>query len=300
MAIPAHEAKFQASVFFIIIVAVFFLSITYQTFAQTDLIPPNVTNLSAFPSTVMKFGLVNISINVTDDNSVDIVFIEIEQPGLIRINYTTRSAGSTYYNDTINATQTGFHTYRIYANDSSGNINNTESGNFTSYMNVTWIPTVCDDSDGDCVVSNIQTSNDVRESANLKVSPFGYIRATGWSGSLPGNSEIGTAIAYFEWSTDTGRGAANINLSYFDGTEWIKCAGPFAESGTDSVRSCNITGLTVSISILFLRKEINSLRRALKSKEHTVTDSFVQNNHIDTYGRTHKTLNEGHAKNIIN
>ena len=61
-----------------------------------------------------------------------------------------------------------------------------------------------------------------------------------------------------------------------------------------------ITGLTVSISILFLRKEINSLRRALKSKEHTVTDSFVQNNHIDTYGRTHKTLNEGHAKNIIN
>lgn len=61
-----------------------------------------------------------------------------------------------------------------------------------------------------------------------------------------------------------------------------------------------IIGLTVSISILFLRGEIHSLRKALKSRDHTVTDSFVQNSHIDTYGRTHKTINEGHAKNIIN
>lgn len=61
-----------------------------------------------------------------------------------------------------------------------------------------------------------------------------------------------------------------------------------------------IIGIAISITALLMRKEINSLRRALRSREHTVTDSFVQNSHIDTYGRTHKLASEGHAKNIIN
>ena len=59
-------------------------------------------------------------------------------------------------------------------------------------------------------------------------------------------------------------------------------------------------GVAVSIITLFIRKEINSLRRALRSKDHTVTDSFVQNSHIDTYGRISKTVSEGHAKHIVN
>ncbi len=61
-----------------------------------------------------------------------------------------------------------------------------------------------------------------------------------------------------------------------------------------------IVGIAISIVALLLRKEINSLRRALKGRERTVTDSFAQNSHIDTYGRAGKTASEGHAKNIIN
>ncbi|MBM2817905.1 MAG: hypothetical protein HW401_495 [Parcubacteria group bacterium] len=61
-----------------------------------------------------------------------------------------------------------------------------------------------------------------------------------------------------------------------------------------------IIGVAVSIIALLIRKEINSLRRALRSKEHTVTDSFVQNSHIDTYGRAGKAASESHIKNIIN
>ena len=61
-----------------------------------------------------------------------------------------------------------------------------------------------------------------------------------------------------------------------------------------------IIGVTVSIIALLIRKEINSLRRALRSKEYTVTDSFVQNSHIDTYGRVGKVASEGHAKHIVN
>lgn len=61
-----------------------------------------------------------------------------------------------------------------------------------------------------------------------------------------------------------------------------------------------IIGIIISIIALLIRKEINSLRHSLKSRERTVTDSFVQNSHIDTYGRAGKTASEGHAKNIIN
>lgn len=61
-----------------------------------------------------------------------------------------------------------------------------------------------------------------------------------------------------------------------------------------------IIGVSISMIVLLLRKEIDSLRRALRSREHIVTDSFVQNSHIDTYGRAGKISSEGHAKNIIN
>lgn len=50
-------------------------------------------------------------------------------------------------------------------------------------------------------------------------------------------------------------------------------------------------GVAISITVLLLKKEINLLRKALKSREHTITDSFVQNSHIDTYGKTHKAGN---------
>ena len=57
-----------------------------------------------------------------------------------------------------------------------------------------------------------------------------------------------------------------------------------------------IVGIAISIVALLLRKEINSPQSASKGEERTVTDSFAQNSHIDTYGRAGKTASEGHAK----
>lgn len=60
-----------------------------------------------------------------------------------------------------------------------------------------------------------------------------------------------------------------------------------------------IIGVAISITALMLRKDINSLRRALKGREHTITDSFVQSSHIDTYGKTRKSTEEANVRNII-
>ncbi len=59
-------------------------------------------------------------------------------------------------------------------------------------------------------------------------------------------------------------------------------------------------GLLVSVAASLLRKEINSLRQSLKGREHTITDSFVQNSHIDTYGKANKITSESNAKHMIN
>lgn len=61
-----------------------------------------------------------------------------------------------------------------------------------------------------------------------------------------------------------------------------------------------ILGLAVSITALTLRKDVNSLRRELKGKERTVTDSFVQSGHIDAYGKPVKIASESNSKHIIN
>lgn len=60
-----------------------------------------------------------------------------------------------------------------------------------------------------------------------------------------------------------------------------------------------LAGVSVSIISLLIRKEINFLHSILKGKGHTVTDSFVQSSHIDTYGKTGRVSNEGNFKHII-
>lgn len=61
-----------------------------------------------------------------------------------------------------------------------------------------------------------------------------------------------------------------------------------------------IIGAFISIISLLVRKEINSLRYALRSKERVITDSFTQNSHIDTYGKENNAVSEGRAKHTIN
>lgn len=60
-----------------------------------------------------------------------------------------------------------------------------------------------------------------------------------------------------------------------------------------------IMGVAVCITTLMLRKDMNSLRKFLKGKEHTITDSFVQSSHIDTYGKTRRGGGEADVRSIV-
>lgn len=60
-----------------------------------------------------------------------------------------------------------------------------------------------------------------------------------------------------------------------------------------------LAGVSVSIISLLIRKEVNSLHGILKGKDHTITDSFVQSSHIDTYGKTGRVSSEGNFKHLI-
>jgi len=102
---------------------------TNRTFT-VDTTPPSVTNLQD-TGPVEIYNYINISADVTDSSPVDTVLIEITFPDLTKQNYTVTVSGDTYYNDTINCTQLGLHAYRIYANDTLGNLNSTENGTFT-------------------------------------------------------------------------------------------------------------------------------------------------------------------------
>ncbi|MDE1988668.1 MAG: hypothetical protein KGJ58_01160 [Patescibacteria group bacterium] len=61
-----------------------------------------------------------------------------------------------------------------------------------------------------------------------------------------------------------------------------------------------LIGLLMCLAVLSLRKEMNSLKQSLKGREHTITDSFVQNSHIDAYGKSAKIASESSTKHIIN
>ncbi|MBR9692478.1 DUF2341 domain-containing protein, partial [Candidatus Woesearchaeota archaeon] len=94
-------------------------------------IRPNVTSLNANPATVEFGGNVNVSADVVDNTAVDTVLIEIEEPDSTKTNYTTTNTSSVHWNDTFTPTQLGTHTFKIYANDTNGWTNNSETNTFS-------------------------------------------------------------------------------------------------------------------------------------------------------------------------
>jgi len=94
-----------------------------------DVTNPSVSSLTESPSdpaTYSEGGTYEFNATVTDNRIIDAVLIEFDG-----INYTTNNFTGNIYNLTLTDLSVGTYNYRWYANDTSGNTNNTENGSYT-------------------------------------------------------------------------------------------------------------------------------------------------------------------------
>ncbi|MBT7849750.1 hypothetical protein HN676_04800, partial [Candidatus Woesearchaeota archaeon] len=106
-------------------------SLSYFITVQ-DTTKPNVTNIIISPSTINQTQNVTINVTVQDFIGVDTVIAEINLNNGTKTNQTMSLNGNIYtteYETNINS-PIGQHTIKIYANDTSNNLNSTESATF--------------------------------------------------------------------------------------------------------------------------------------------------------------------------
>jgi len=95
-------------------------------------IPPNVTAVTPIPGTMYtESEAIYITANATDDTAVDKVRADITYPNGTTISLQLIQAAGNKYSKLFNATnQIGQYNVTIVANDTSGNINNSQKTNF--------------------------------------------------------------------------------------------------------------------------------------------------------------------------
>jgi len=96
-------------------------------YVVSDTTPPNVTSVSATPDPQGLGENVTITATVMDNAQVDIVLVGITLPGGSEINYTMSNQSTVYTYKYLNYMNGTYH-YTIYANDISGNLNNSVTG----------------------------------------------------------------------------------------------------------------------------------------------------------------------------
>jgi hypothetical protein len=106
--------------------------ILINTTTPPDTTPPQVWNVT--PKVGSNFSLdsiVDITANVTDNVAVDTVFANVTNPDLsVILIELFDDDNDNIYNNSVVADQPGWYYITIIANDTSGNINNTETTNF--------------------------------------------------------------------------------------------------------------------------------------------------------------------------
>lgn len=117
-----------------------------------DNLVPSVTDLFPNQTLINQTTNVTIKANVSDDGAIDTVFANISIPGsgneIVSMSY---NATSQFYEGIFtNTSILGQYNYTIFANDSVGNINNTESSFFTIINSPVSIPTNLTCNGGSC------------------------------------------------------------------------------------------------------------------------------------------------------
>ncbi|MFH8119513.1 MAG: hypothetical protein QXS37_01775 [Candidatus Aenigmatarchaeota archaeon] len=130
---------------------------------------------------------------------------------------------------------------------------------FGSSPSSTLLPLACQDSDGDCDVVRINESDGVYEMVDLLTYPFGWINVSFFTDSIPEENTIDSAYVHVLWFSDVGEGASNINIDYWNGSDWVNCAGPFEENGSLSDTVCNVSSLS--------RNKLNEIKVRIRGED---------------------------------
>lgn len=112
-------------------------------FTVSDITPPNM-NISYTPVSEDDLDpdvLINISANVSDNVAVNTVILQYKNSTEISWNNYTMSKVSTTYYGNFTPTNPGNYTFRVWANDSSNNINTSSSITVEVKQDATWIVT---------------------------------------------------------------------------------------------------------------------------------------------------------------
>jgi len=100
---------------------------TVRVTIQPDLLVPSVRNVSAMPFAVELLFPVRLSANVTDDVRVDAVLFRITKPDGTIMTLPGSAIGDIYSTSFGFTDQEGGYSVRVAANDTSNNVNDTET-----------------------------------------------------------------------------------------------------------------------------------------------------------------------------
>ncbi|MEE8402347.1 MAG: hypothetical protein V3R93_01195 [Candidatus Hydrothermarchaeaceae archaeon] len=215
--------------------------------AEVEWSDPIFTNAQFNETWVERNETVRFNVTVTDGDGVDTVIATFRYPNTTEVNKTLLNISSVYYYDLNDTSASGtYNVTYVWANDTLGNANSTTYTNVSFTVNLTRVPTACVDSEGDCTYADINASDAAYEDVYLLTSPFGWINATDWDSDVPAQNKIDSAVLHVQWYTDTGYGAGNIYVDYYNGSEWISCAGPFDENASETDTSCDVSSLSRS------------------------------------------------------
>ncbi|MBI4981476.1 hypothetical protein HZC30_08055 [Candidatus Woesearchaeota archaeon] len=107
---------------------------THINITIIDTTAPSVTGLSATPSAINQTQFTNITATVTDNGVLSTVRINLTAPNSSISTYTLIQGDSNVWSYQYNTTLTtakGTYTVRLIANDTSGNINSSQTTTFT-------------------------------------------------------------------------------------------------------------------------------------------------------------------------
>jgi hypothetical protein len=178
------------------------------TFTIQDIDGPLFSNLDDDPDPQENGGYVNLTVDVTDNVAVDMVWINITYPDASWVNVSmTQGTGDEWYYNTSYA-DLGVYTYTIFANDTNDNWNTTGPETFT-----------IQDTDGP-LFSNLDDAPDPQENGgnvNISVDVTDDV----------GVNEVWVNVTYPDSSW------INVSMSSGTGDEWYFNA-PYNDLGSYS------------------------------------------------------------------
>lgn len=101
-----------------------------QNIPITDGIHPNISNVQAQPSSILPGETINITAEITDNIQVDTVLVNITDPTNTTSSHPMNLYRSQYYYEN-SYTNLGSYSFLIYANDTTGNIKESNPQTFT-------------------------------------------------------------------------------------------------------------------------------------------------------------------------